>query len=127
MVQKRGTFIPPRDWGMKMIVRIASVTLALLLCQTVFADEAGYTRHRHRYYLSPAHHVVEVVVPPYSGRFVINGFRYDGVGPACLAWVPGERVRLISGSWFGDCASATFYNVSRGNTCTTQCLGRAWW
>src|SRR5262245_22097441 len=35
----------------KMIVRVASVTcFALLLCQSAFADEPGYTRHRQRYY-----------------------------------------------------------------------------
>ena len=111
-----------------MIARIASVTcFALVLCQPAFADEAGYTRHRHRHYASSGHHVVELVAPPYSGRFVINGFRYDGVAPACLRWVPGQPVRLISGSWFGDCVSATFYNASQHSTCETLCRGRAWW
>ena len=96
----------------RLRTQLALVTcFALLLCQPAFADEAGYTR-----YVSPGHHVVELVSPPYSGQFVINGFRYDGVAPACLSWVPGEHVRLISGSWFGDCVSATFYNVSRHNT-----------
>jgi hypothetical protein len=110
-----------------MTVRVASVIcFALLLCQSAFADEPGYTRHRHRYY-SAAPHVVELVAPPFSGRFVINGFRYDGVAPACLRWVPDQPVRLISGSWFGDCDSATFYNVSTRTTCQTLCRGRAWW
>ncbi len=109
-----------------MISRIAPVScFALLLCQPASADEAGYTRHRHRHYVS-AHHVVELVAPPFSGQLVINGFRYDGVAPACLGWVPGQPVRLVSGSWFGDCVNATFYNVSQRNTCQTVCRGRAW-
>ena len=109
-----------------MTARLALVTcFALLLCQQAFSDEPGYTRHRQRHYPS-GHHVVELVAPPFSGRFIINGFHYDGVAPACLGWVPGEPVRLVSGSWFGDCASATFYNVSERNTCPTQCGGRAW-
>jgi hypothetical protein len=108
-----------------MKIRVPLVTcFALLFCRPAFADQASYTRYR---YVSSGHHVVELVSPPYSGRFVINGFRYDGVAPACLSWAPGEHVRLISGSWFGDCVSATFYNVSRHNTCQSQCRGRAWW
>ena len=113
--------------GTKMTFRLATVTcVALLLCQSAFADEAAYRTHRHRHYaVSP--HVVELVTPPYSGRLVINGFRYDGVSPACLGWVPGQPVRLVSGSWVGECDSATFYNVSRRNACQTVCRGRAWW
>lgn len=114
--------------GFKMITRAGSVISALLVCQPAFADEPAYTRHRHRHYLPPTRHVVELVAPPFSGQFVINGFRYDGVAPACYRWVPGQPVRLISGSWFGDCASATFYNVSTRDTCQTVCRGRAgWW
>jgi hypothetical protein len=111
-----------------MIIRFASLTCSvLLICQSAFADEPAYKRHRYRHYVTAAPHVVELVAPPYSGRFVINGFRYDGVAPACLRWVPGQPVRLISGSWFGDCDSATFYNVSTRTTCQTSCRGRAWW
>jgi hypothetical protein len=111
-----------------MTFGLASVTcLTLLLCQPTFADEAGYAQHRHRHHLPPSPHVVELVAPPYSGQFVINGFRYDGVTPACLHCVPGQPVRLVSGSWFGDCTSATFYNVSTRNACQTLCRGRAWW
>jgi hypothetical protein len=121
------SFISLTRRRIKMIVRVASVTcFALLLCQPAFADEPSYTRHRHRHYLA-APHVVELVAPPFSGRFVINGFRYDGVAPACLRWVPGQPVRLVSGSWFGDCESATFYNVSTRTACQTLCRGRAWW
>jgi hypothetical protein len=98
---------------------------ALLICQPAFADEPAYKRQRS--YILASRHVVELVTPPYSGRFVINGYRYDGVEPACLAWVPGQPVRLVSGSWRGDCVNATFYNAALRNTCQTLCLGRAWW
>jgi hypothetical protein len=110
-----------------MIARVAPITFALLLfCQSAFSDEAGSMRHRHRHlWVYP--HVVELVAPPFSGQFVINGFRYDGVAPACLGWVPGQPVRLVSGSWYGDCASATFYNGATRSTCETVCRGRAWW
>jgi hypothetical protein len=82
-----------------MNVRVALATcFALLFCQPALADESG-----RRLYVSPGHHVVGLVSPPCSGQFVINGFRCDGVAPACRSWVPGEHVRLISGSWFGDC------------------------
>ena len=44
-----------------MTVRVASVIcFALLLCQSAFADEPGYTRHRHRYY-SAAPHVLNLL------------------------------------------------------------------
>jgi hypothetical protein len=109
-----------------MIARVASITFVLLLfSQSAFSDEPGYTRHRHRY-AAIYPHVVELVAPPFSGQLVVNGFRYDGVAPACLGWVPGQPVRLVSGSWYGDCASATFYNGVTRNTCETVCRGRAW-
>jgi hypothetical protein len=61
-----------------MIIRFASLTCSvLLICQSAFADEPAYKRHRYRHYVPAAPHVVELVAPPYSGRFVINGFRYD--------------------------------------------------
>jgi hypothetical protein len=111
-----------------MSMRVAlSTYFALLLCQPTFADEPGNMRTHHGSFIAAARHVVEVVTPPYSGRFVINGHRYDGVEPACLAWAPAQPVRLISGSWYGDCANATFYNTALRNTCQTVCRGRAWW
>jgi hypothetical protein len=110
-----------------MNMRIPLLTcFALLLSQPGFADELGFKRQREPLYALASPHVVEVVTPPYSGRFVINGSRYDGVEPACLAWVPAQPVRLISGSWYGDCVNATFYNASLRTTCQTVCRGRAW-
>jgi hypothetical protein len=111
-----------------MIPRVASITFALLLIsQPAFSDEPGNVRHRHRH-AAIYPHVVELVAPPFSAQFVINGYRYDGVAPACRSWVPGQPVRLVSGSWYGDCASATFYNSATRTTCETVCRGSAsWW
>ncbi|HME29581.1 MAG TPA: hypothetical protein VKE53_06950 [Pseudolabrys sp.] len=108
--------------------RITSVIgLALIFCRPTFADEMVSPRHHHHHYLSTQHHVVEVVQPPYSGVFITNGFRFIGMTPTCRSWVPGEPIRLISGSWYGYCVTATFYNVLRHNTCQTQCGGAAYY
>ena len=107
-----------------MIVRVASVTcFALLLCQPAFADEPSYTRHRHRSY-SAAPHVVELVAPPFSGRFVINGFRYDGVAPACLRWVPGQPVRLVSAGGSAIARAPRFTTCPRAPL-ARHCVGAA--
>jgi hypothetical protein len=97
--------------------------LAFLICQPAFADGVTYYRQRyyHRHYLPPARHVIEVVQPPYSGIFIINGIRFTGMTPACLRWAAGERIRLISGDWHGHCVTATFYNTRRHSTCRTWC------
>jgi hypothetical protein len=88
------------------------------------ADEMPYTPHRyhqrHRHY-PPERHVVEVVQPPFSGVFIINGIRFTGVTPACFGWVAGDPVTLVSGDWHGHCVTATFYNHFRRNTCETLC------
>src|SRR5262245_29108929 len=107
--------------------RFSLICFAILYCQPILADEPGQVRRHQRLHVAASHHVVEVVAPPYSGRFVINGHRYDGLEPACRAWVPAQPVRLIAGSWNGDCVNATFYNASLRSTCQTVCLGRAWW
>jgi hypothetical protein len=101
--------------------------LALIFCQSTSADEMSGPRHHRRHYVWAQHHVVEVVQPPYSGVFITNGFRYIGMTPTCRSWVPGERIRLVSGSWYGACATATFYNLSRHSTCQTQCSGAAYY
>jgi hypothetical protein len=107
------------------IGRALLMSFVLSLSQPSFADEPGHMPKQS--YSFGTRHVIEVVTPPYSGRFVINGFRYDGVEPACLAWVPSQPVRLVSGSFNGDCVNATFYNASLRSTCQTVCRGRAWW
>jgi hypothetical protein len=76
--------------------------------------------HRH-YVLPPERHVVEKVMPPYSGIYLINGTWFTAATPACTRWVAGERIRLVAGDWHGACASAVFYNVSRRMTCELSC------
>ena len=78
----------------------------------------------HRIYLPPERHVIEVVQPPYSGNFIINGRRFTAKSAACFNWVAGERIRLLDGDWNGRCVEATFYNVWRRSTCVTWCEGR---
>jgi hypothetical protein len=110
--------------GEAKMLRVASAFgLALLTCQPAFADGWTYSRHRyyHRHYLPRERHVIEVVQPPYSGIFIINGIRFTGMTPACLRWAAGERIKLISGDWHGHCVTATFYNFRRHSTCQTWC------
>jgi hypothetical protein len=75
--------------------------------------------------------VIEVVKPPYSGSFIINGTNFGSFiingtnfaarSPACLSWVAGERITLLAGDWHGYCVSATFYNVTRHQACQMWC------
>ena len=52
------------------------LTLALMTCQPALAE-----RYRH-ITLRPERHVIEVVLPPYSGSFIINGAKFTGVSAA---------------------------------------------
>ncbi len=106
------------------MLRVATgLCVALLMCQSAFADGMTYPTYRyyHRYYLPPERHVIEVVQPPYSGIFIINGIRFTGMTSACLGWAAGERIRLIDGDWHGHCVTATFYNFARRSTCQMWC------
>jgi hypothetical protein len=108
------------------MLRVASALgLACLLALPAAADEMPAPRHRHYYhhghYLPRERHVIEVVQPPYSGIFIINGTRFTGMTPACFAWAAGERIALLSGDWHGHCVTATFYNFWRRSTCRTLC------
>jgi hypothetical protein len=85
------------------------------------ADGMPYRRAHHGYALPPERHVVEVVQPPWSGNFIINGARFTGRNAACLRWAAGERIRLIAGDWNGRCEEAVFYNYFRRSTCTMWC------
>jgi hypothetical protein len=108
-----------------MLRMAAAFALALLMCHGAFADGTTYRRHRHYYhrwhYLPPDRHVIEVVQPPYSGVFIINGIRFTGMTPACLRWAAGERIKLLAGDWHGHCVTAVFYNFRRHSTCQTWC------
>jgi hypothetical protein len=103
---------------------LTAFILAALLCQPASADGTS-RKHYRAYRLTPQRHVVEVVQPPYSGNFIINGTRFVGRTPACLRWVAGERIRLVAGDWHGRCVDAVFYNYARRNTCQASCGG--WW
>ena len=104
---------------------LAALVLALLMGQPAFAD-GEYRRYRHYphyIHLPPERHVIEVVQPPSSGNFIINGTRFVGHTRACRRWIAGERIRLVAGDWHGRCADAVFYNYVRRNTCRASCSG----
>ena len=118
-----------RNWGIKMLKLVpgsalTAFVLAALVCQPAFADGMTYRGHHRAYHFAPERHVVEVVQPPYSGNFIINGTRFVGRTPACLRWVAGDRIRLVAGEWHGRCTEAVFYNYTRRSTCQTSC---GWW
>ena len=109
-----------------MMFRLAAAfALGLASCQPVVADGMNYPRRYHsyqqRHYLPPERHVIEVVRPPYSGNFIINGTRFTAKTAACLPWAAGERITLIAGDWNGQCIDAVFYNVWRRSTCEMWC------
>jgi hypothetical protein len=80
----------------------------------------GHVAPRH-FVLLPERHVVEKVMPPYSGNYLINATWFTAMTPACARWVSGERIRLVRGDWHGACVTAVFRNVSRGMTCELSC------
>jgi hypothetical protein len=97
--------------------------LAISACVPAIAD-GEYYRHRyyrHHIYLPPERHVIEVVQPPWSGNFIINGTRFTAKTAACWRWAAGERIRLIAGDWNGRCVDAVFYNATRHSTCEMWC------
>lgn len=108
-----------------MIRTVFALGAASIFVQPALAADLAVSSHHHRYGRAPASHVVEVVAPPYSGVFVTNGFLFAGTNSACRRWAPGERLRLVSGSWYGRCTGATFYNLSLRTTCETLCRGAA--
>ena len=104
----------------------SAAVLAVALCGPAMADGMQYSpyRHYHGHYLPPERHVVEVVQPPWSGNFIINGARFTGKSRACFSWAAGERIKLIAGDWNGRCTEAVFYNFYRRSTCEMWC--RPW-
>ena len=74
---------------------VVALVLAASMSLPALAD-GEYRRHRyyqpHYYiYLPPERHVIEVVQPPWSGNFIINGSRFTAKTPACWRWAAGER------------------------------------
>jgi hypothetical protein len=106
-----------------MVKATSGLILAVAVSGTAFADGLDYPQSYYRHYLPPERHVVEVVQPPWSGNFIINGARFTGVSPACLTWAAGERIKLIEGDWDGRCTVAVFYNFYRHSTCEMTCRG----
>jgi hypothetical protein len=100
----------------------SALALTLLLGGPVLADGMRYySPYRTYHYLPPERHVIEVVQPPFSGNFIINGARFTGKSPACLRWAAGERIKLIAGDWNGRCVEAVFYNFYWRSTCEMWC------
>ena len=104
---------------------VVALVLAAAMSLPALAD-GEYRRHRyyqpHYYiYLPPDRHVIEVVQPPWSGNFIINGSRFTAKTPACWRWAAGERIRLLAGDWNGQCIDAVFYNMTLRSTCEMWC------
>ena len=87
-------------------VWVPALALACIACEPALADATKFARYRpyHWYALPPERHVIEVVQPPYSGNFIVNGTRFTAKSAACLRWVAGERIRLLAGDWHGHAA-----------------------
>jgi len=106
------------------MLKLASVSvLVALICAPAAADGTRYSGYRYPagFYLPPERHVIELVVPPYSGRFMINGARFTAKTDACARWAAGERIKLIAGDWNGRCIDAAFYNFRWRGTCEMWC------
>ena len=113
-----------------MLKSVSAFALVLLMGVPALADGMEFSRPRYRHYgiyLPPERHVIEVVRPPYSANFIINGARFVGQTPACWSWAAGESVKLLAGDWNGRCDYAVFYNFYRRSTCQMLCGGSRWW
>jgi hypothetical protein len=106
-----------------MTKTVWALVFAVMIGQPAHADGMRASRYRAVpwYVLPPERHVIEVVQPPWSGNFIINGRRFTGRTPSCLRWAAGEPIRLRAGDWHGRCIEATFYNLLRRNSCTAWC------
>jgi hypothetical protein len=105
-----------------MFRSVLVVALALMACQPALPAELRSHERQWRSALPPERHVIEVVRPPYSGSFIINGAAFTAKGPVCWNWTAGERVTLIAGEWHGWCTSAVFYNLTRRRSCDMWCF-----
>jgi hypothetical protein len=90
--------------------------LAILACRPALAAEHG----RHML-LRPERHVIELVRPPYSGSYIINGTYFTAKSAACPGWTAGDRITLLAGDWHGRCVDAVFYNAARHGACQMWC------
>ena len=109
---------------MSTVTRVVVAFVALLaLSAPALADGMAVkrTHHHHHYRLPPERHVVEKVLPPGSGNYLLNGTRFTAQTPRCARWVAGERIKLVAGDWHGSCQTAVFRNLSRHMTCELSC------
>jgi hypothetical protein len=93
----------------------------LVLLLAISACGPALSAERYRSMLRGERHVVEVVRPPYSGSYIINGARFTAESAACTGWNAGERITLSAGDWHGRCVDAVFYNVARHRACRMWC------
>jgi hypothetical protein len=101
---------------------IFAFVLAILTCGPAFsADQSPRVSRATRHPLPPERHVIEVVRPPYSGAYIINGAPFTAASAACADWNAGERITLLAGDWHGRCVGAVFYNVARHRACQMWC------
>src|SRR3954469_22323104 len=117
---------PTKHWFLYRslaMIGLAVATLVPAFSADIAADRrvrARVTIHRH-YLLPPERHVVEKVMPPYSGNYLINGTWMRATTPVCTRWVAGERIRLVAGDWHRSCSVAVIHNISRRMTCELAC------
>jgi hypothetical protein len=109
-----------------MLKLALGLAAAVFVLDAALAADTRLTRrhvgvHTYSYYLPPERHVVEGVYVPGSGTFLINGRYFVARTPACMRWLPGERITLLQGDWNGACATAVFYNVPRRMACEMAC------
>jgi hypothetical protein len=99
----------------------AAFALTAAVSWPALADGEYRRYYRQQIHLPPERHVIEIVQPPWSGNFIINGTRFTGRTVSCLRWAAGERIKLIAGDWNGRCVEAVFYNATRRSTCEMWC------
>jgi hypothetical protein len=109
--------------GMPMSKSIFVFVLAILACRPALsADLSALSTERGRHVLlRPERLVIEVVRPPYSGSFIINGANFTAKSAACSGWTAGDRITLLAGDWHGRCVDAVFHNVARHGACQMWC------
>jgi len=107
-----------------MAKSIFVLVLAISTCGPALSAELGLPiegSHATQHMLPPERHVIELVRPPYSGAYIINGTSFTAASAACAGWNAGERITLLAGDWHGRCVGAVFYNVARHRACQMWC------
>jgi hypothetical protein len=97
--------------------------LAILACGPAHsADRSALSaEHGRRMVQRPERHVIELVRPPYSGSYIINGANFTAKSAACSGWTAGDRITLLAGDRHGRCVDAVFHNVARHGACQMWC------